>query len=184
MGQKLSSVRSLLCLCCAILTVVLWNFSQQPWSGLSGTVYIDGRGRMNLDTGINASTFSRPLIGSDYYLGGSLILLFAAAYQVFAAFRTSSDDGDAIPGLAAIGTAILGMIALARWNSDFEKHSASVRGSQQHTVGYSMEDAAGYCMMIVLLLVVAGLVSCVLGIRSVKNTTNASSSVPAAPSNT
>lgn len=140
----------------ALLMLMLWHFSQLPWSHHSSTLGT----RNYTDHTITWEQSGTDLeAGANYYLGGTSVLLLAGGWMFVTLFRNETDDW--LPGLITLGTAGLGVIALGRWSVVFNaKPEAEV--SRYHASSYTISDPAVFCILIVIGLALLGVTSLVM----------------------
>ena len=144
----------------ALLMVMLWYFSQSPWSHHSSTLGT----RDYTDHSITwTQSSSNEAVGANYYVGGSSALLLAAFWLFYTLFKGEPDA--ALPGLITLGTAAMGMIALGRWFAEFNDKPAS-EVSRYHAGGYYMLDEAVYCFVITMALALLGIVMLITSRKS------------------
>lgn len=144
----------------ALLMVMLWHFSQSPWSHHSSTLGT----RDYTDHSITwTQSSSNEAVGASYYVGGSSALLLAAGWLFYTLFKTEPDAW--LPGLITLGTAAMGGIALGRWFAYFNA-KPEMEVSRYYAGGYVMQDEAIYCFVITIALALLGIVSLVMSRKS------------------
>ena len=151
-----STTKSLLIGGCALLTLLLWYFSQQQWSHFSAVVGI----KESFDTRTWYSFSGAEGTGANYYLGGSFVLLFAAGWLVVNALQPNGDAS--LSGSISLGVALLAIIALARWYADFSSHPDPT-SSRYGSSGQYLDDAAVYCGVLTVALIVMGIITLLAG---------------------
>ena len=154
--MKKSTTNSVLIGCCALLTLLLWYFSQRTWSHYTGNVGI----LESSDTRTWYTLTGGPGVGANYYLGGSFVLLFAAGWLLVTAFRENNEES--IAGLIALGTSGLAFIALGRWFVEFSSKPASTV-MRYGSSGHYLNGAAIVCAGLALALGVLGIITMIVG---------------------
>lgn len=153
--MKPTTLRAVLAGIAACLMVALWCFSQYPWSEFQ-----------SITSDVNWSGFrdyhetkTADEIGASYYLGGSFVLLLAAAWIVGTTFTGQSTDR--ISGVVSLGTALLAGIALLRlyaYVEGFAPEYLRYGGGGRYSTA-----AAGICVYLTIALVVVGGLLLILG---------------------
>lgn len=154
--MQTSKVSSALIGGCAVLTLLLWYYSQGSWSHYYSMAGVSG----SSDTRTWTTNSTDQRVGADYYLGGSFVLILAAGWLAMNATKHESEP--VLSGGIALGSAGLGAIALGRWYSEFADTPES-HVSRYTQSGYILDDAAVFCLGLILALGVTGLVTMVVG---------------------
>ncbi len=144
--------------CSALLIALLWFFSQKSWSHYEQTLGTRDQGTVTWTTSQGDQK-----IGSDYYFGGSSVLLLAAAWLVGNLFIRR--DKESFQGMISLGISVLGMIALARWLADCRSHDNSAN-MRYLSAGQYLDDAGRVAIGLVASLALLGTITILLGRKS------------------
>lgn len=150
--MNLSHVRIAVRIGCGLLLLLIWHFSQQPWSHYGETAILydsDGYG-----TGHESKDYS---YGYSYFFAGTSGLLLAAGWLIL-----GRKDDRQLANLISLGSVIYVAIAFGCWYREMAGHPDSVT-TRQTSRGYSSDDAAEYVFFLTIAMAVLSVVPLFLG---------------------
>jgi hypothetical protein len=149
--NKLTATRIVLSFAAAVMMYFLWSESQKEWCGQGGGFNI---GRSDYPP-YRASDFGGGRKGTDFYFGGSMVILFCGIWTAAGPFLKGSGDGAPVVVVAA--PPVLGIVALTQLYFFTENKAAELAKTQQRSVNYGITEAAENCIWLVLALCVVAL---------------------------